>query len=457
MAHYPPGPKGRFFNFTLAQRFRREPLEFITEVGRTYGDIAYFRMGPVRAYFVNNPQLIREVLVTKNKSFRRPKWVTRPLSKIDGNGLVLSDGEFWLRQRRLVQPAFHTKRFDGYAQVTVSCTRAMLDRWTDGASFDVCDEMTHLTLDIIARTLFGVDLGDRAPQLGEAVRTISELFVREAANPFLLPDWIPTTHNRRKRSAIKTVDDMIRGIIRQRRASGQDHGDLLSMLLLAVDNEGDGRGMTDEQARDEAVTLFNAGHDTTAAALAWIWYLLAKHPGVTDRVVDEVDRVLQDRRGTYADVARLPYTEMVVKEALRIYPPTWTLLPREVVEPVELAGYKIGRGSWIYTFPWVTHRDPRWFSEPEKFDPERFAPGRVEQIPQYAYFPFGGGPRVCIGNTFATMEMILITASVLQRFRVQLAADQPDVVPEPLIAIRPRGGLRVALARRPNPAYAGRT
>jgi cytochrome P450 len=457
MANYPPGPKGAFFGATVAQRFRSDPMKFITEMGRTYGDLAYSRMGPLRAYFVNHPDLVREVLVTKNKSFRRPPWMMRPLSKIDGKGLVLSDGDFWLRQRRLVQPAFSTKRFDRYAQVTVDGTQRMLERWTDETSFDMVDQMTRLTLDIIAKTLFGVELGEEAIALGEAVRTFSQSFVRDVANPFRLPDWVPTARNRRKRQAIQTVDDMVCGIIRDRRASGEDHGDLLSMLLLAVDEEGDGRGMTDAQARDEAVTLFNAGHDSTAASLAWIWYLVAKHADVQDQLVEEIDRVLAGRPGTYADVPRLPYAEMVVKESLRLYPPTWILIPREVVDPIDLAGYTVPRGSWIYTSPWVTHRDPRFFEDPERFDPQRFGPGRVEQIPQYAYFPFGGGPRVCIGNTFATMEMILIVASVLQKFRVRLAADQGDVEPEPLIAIRPKGGLRVSLERRTEPAYAGRS
>ncbi len=261
---------------------------------------------------------------------------------------------------------------------------------------------------------------------------------------------MPTPANLNKRRAIKTLDSMIRGVIRQRRASGSDQGDLLSMLLLAIDEQGDGRGMTDEQARDEAVTLFNAGHDTTAAALAWIWYVVARHPAVEARLVEEVDTALAGRVAGYADLPRLPYAEMVVKESLRLYPPTWTLLPREVIAPVELGGYRIERGSWVYSFPWVTHRDPRFFDDPLKFDPERFAPARSESIPPYAYFPFGGGPRVCIGNTFAMMEMILILASVLQQFRVKLAPGQGDVEPEPLIAVRPKGGLRVSLERRTN-------
>jgi len=452
MPKYPPGPKDALLGLNLARKFRSHSLAFITEVGRTYGDLAYFRMGPVRAYFVNNPQLIREVLVAKHKSFRRAPVVVGPLRKIDGNGLVLSEGDFWLRQRRLMQPAFAAKRFDAYGQVTVDYTRRMLEQWKPGGTLDVVDAMTRLTLEIIAKTLFDVELEGRAARLGEAVRVVSEVFVSEAGYPLHFPDWFPLPSKLRKRWAMRTLDELVWSIIHQRRASGGDRGDLLSMLLLAVDEEGEGGGMTDRQARDEAMTLFNAGHDSTAAALAWIWYLVAGHPAVEAKLVEEVDGVLGDRSATYADGARLPYAEMVVKESLRLFPPTWSLFPRETVAPVELGGYTIPKRAWVYIFPWVTHRDPRFFEEPELFDPQRFAPGRAERIPPYAYIPFGAGPRVCIGNTFATMEMILILATVLQKFRVKLAAEQPEVEPEPLIAIRPRGGLRVSISRRAEPA-----
>ncbi len=457
MSRYPAGPRDCCFGFMLARRLRRTPLEFITEIGREYGDMAYFRMGPIRVYMINDPQLIREVLVTKHKSFRRPRMLVRPLAKIDGNGLVLSEGDFWLRQRRLVQPAFATKRFEQYAQVIVQYTERMLAGWSARPSLDVADEMTRLTLAIIAKTLFDVELADQAAQLGEAVRVVSESYVREAASPLPLPDWLPTPGKRRKRQAIRRLDHLVWKIIRERRASGQDHGDLLSMLLMAVDHEGDGRGMTDRQARDEAMTLFNAGHDSTAAALAWIWYLVAGHPQVEAHMVDEIDQVLAGQRANFSDVPRLPYVEMVVKEALRLYPPTWAMFPREATTVVEVGGYTIARRSWVYVFPYVTHRDPRYFENPEKFDPERFASGRVDKIPQFAYFPFGGGPRVCIGNTFAMMEMILIVAGVLQKFRLKLSADQGAVEPEPLIAIRPRGGLRLAISPRPEWAVASTT
>lgn len=454
MPNYPPGPKDSLLGFSLARQLRSRPLEFVTQIGRTYGDLAYFRMGPLRAYLVNSPQLIREVLVTRHKNFRRPPMVAGPLRAIDGNGLVLSEGDFWRRQRRLVQPAFATKRFDAYGRVTVAYTLRMLERWQAGTSFDVADAMTRLTLEIIAKTLFDVEVEGQAARLGEAVRIMSQTIFHEAGYPVHLPDWFPLPAKRRKRWAIGTLNDLVGRVIRDRRASGEDRGDLLSMLLLAVDSEGDGGRMTDLQARDEAMTLFNAGHDSTAAALTWIWYLVAKHPAVEARLVDEVDAVLAGRAPEYADVAGMPYAEMVVQESMRLYPPTWMLFPRDVVTPVELAGYAIPKGSWLYIFPYVTHRDPRFFDDPQSFDPERFAPGRVEKIPQYAYVPFGGGPRVCIGSAFATMEMILIMATVLQKFRLRLADDQSEVEAEPLISLRPKGGLRVSISPRAEPAYA---
>ena len=451
---HPPGPQDRFFGIGLIRRFRAQPLEFITQLARDHGDLAYLRLGPLRTYFVFRPTLIREVLVSKHKSFRRPPMAIKPLRQIDGNGLVLSEGELWRRQRRLVQPAFSPKRFDRYAQVIVDNTQRMIDRWQDQQSLDIAEEMTSLTLHIIAKTLFDVEIGSQVEELGRAVRVLSQTVFAESGNPLTLPDWFPTASKRRKRQALRTLDELAWRLIRERRAAGDDRGDLLSMLLMAVDEEGDGQGMTDVQVRDEAVTLFNAGHDSTAAALAWIWYLIARHPAVESELIEEIDGALAGRTPNYTDVARLPYCEMVVKESLRLYPPTWTLLPREAVERVELGGYQVPRGAWVYVFPWVTQRDPRYFEHPEKFDPRRFAPGRTDEIPPYAYFPFGGGPRVCIGSAFATMEMVLILASVLQRYRVRLAAGHAEVRPEPLIAIRPRGGLRVALHRRDEPALA---
>jgi cytochrome P450 len=268
------------------------------------------------------------------------------------------------------------------------------------------------------------------------------------------PDWLPFAWQRRKRWAMKLLDDFICGIIRQRRASGEDRGDLLSMLLLAVDEEGEGGGMTDEQARSEAMTLLLAGHDTTAAGLTWIFYLLAQHPEVESRVIDELEQVLGGRPPTAADVPRLAYTERVIKEALRLYPPAIAVVARQAAADVEIGGYLIPKGSIVRAFSYILQHDARWFPDPERFDPERFAPGNVEKIPQFAYFPFGGGPRVCVGNTFAMMEMTLVTATILQRCRLNLSPTQGPVELLQSMSLRPRGGLQMTVAPR-TPVTAG--
>ena len=296
--------------------------------------------------------------------------------------------------------------------------------------------------------MFDAEMTGRAAQLGDAVADLSDIFVREISAVVSLPDWLPLPSKRRKRRALRLLDTMIRDIIRERRASGEDRGDLLSLLLLATDDEGDGLGMSDEQARDEAITAFNAGHDTTATALAWVWSLLATHADVQDRVSGEVREVLGGRPATFEDVARLEYTQRVIKESMRLYPPTWTLFAREACEDLTIGDWSIPKGSWVMMFPYVTHRDPRFFENPERFDPERFSDERAEQIPQYAYIPFGAGPHACIGASFATMEMTLIVATLIEQFQIELSARQGAIEPEPHVAMRPKGGLEVRLNRR---------
>jgi cytochrome P450 len=438
---FPPGPKPGFFDWSLARRLQNERLEFPTELARTYGDLAHFRLGPVHLYFVNHPDLVKEVLITRGKNFKKLPRLIKALSQVDGNGLVTSDGDFWLRQRRLVQPAFSLKRFDGYAKTVVDCAQQTVDSWLPGSQIDVLREMRGLALAIVARTLFGAEVSDTEGTLGSATETISEIVSRETGRLIQWPQWVPIADNRRKRAAILVVDRVIRGIIRERRVSGEDRGDLLSMLLAAVDEEGDGTRMTDEQVRDEVITLFNAGHDTTASSLGWTWYLLATHPDVASRIRDEVRSVVQGRPATYADLPALAYTTQVVKESMRLYPSTWALIPRVARQPVTIGGYELPKGAWVYIYPWVLHRDPRFFPEPERFDPDRFAPDRADSIPQHAYIPFGAGPHVCIGNTFAMMEMTLALATIVPRCRLTLPPDHPPVIPDAMIAIRPRDGL----------------
>ncbi len=452
----PPGPKRGFLGLAHLKRFRANLLEFPLELARTYGDLVCVPMGPMRLYFVNHPAYVREVLVNQGKSFRKLPRIVKAFRSIDGNGLVFSEGDFWLRQRRLVQPAFSTKRFDGYARTAVSCTREMADAWRPGATIEISAAMKRLALHIIARTMFDVEIVDVEGRIGAAIETLSAIVMKQTGRVIQWPDWMPFPENRRKRAAVKVLDDIIRGVIRERRASGEDKGDLLSMLLGAVDEEGDGTGMTDEQARDEAITLFNAGHDTTAAGLTWLWYLLARHPEVEQKLRDEAQSVLGEREAGYADLPSLPYAAMVVKESLRLYPPAWALIARLAVTDVRLGDFVIRKGGWVYIYPWVLQRDSRFFPEPERFDPERFSPGRVESIPQHAYIPFGAGPHVCIGNTFAQMEMVLAVSTIVRRFRLVLPPDAPPVTIEPYVAIRPRGGLPLRVEAVNRPALAGR-
>ncbi len=454
---FPPGPRHDLFGLTLARRLQTERLEYPLELARTYGDFVHARLGPQRLYFANHPDLVKEVLVTRAKSFGKLPRIIKALRDVDGNGLVLSEGDFWLRQRRLVQPAFSPKRFDGYARTIVDCARQAVDSWSPGAEINVPFEMRRLTLAIVSRTLFGADISGSEDALGAATETISEIVTVQAGRLIQWPIWVPTAENRRKRTAIAVVDRVIRRIIRERRASGEDRGDLLSMLLAAVDEEGDGTGMTDEQARDESITLFNAGHDTTASSFTCTWYLLATHPDVATRVLEEVRTVLQGRAATYADLPALAYTTRVVKESMRLYPPTWALIPRVATQQVTIGGYELPKGAWVNIYPWVLHRDPRFFPEPERFDPDRFAPEPVETIPQHAYIPFGAGPHVCIGNTFATMEMVLALATIVPRCRFTLPAAHPPVVPDALIAIRPRDGLTLRVERQSQDSLAGTT
>jgi cytochrome P450 len=450
MMRYPPGPRDWFFGLTIGLRSLREPLTFLQEMARLYGDMAHIHAGPIHSYAINHPNLIREVLVTKGKSFRKWERQKRVFRKIDGDGLINSEGDFWLRQRRLIQKAFHQRRLARYAEIMVELTRRRLDRWTAGTAINLDQEMSQLSMEITGETLFGVNLRDQVAWLGQTAEVLRETFIREFLAFIPLPDWLPLPSKRRMRRAIRDLDAFITGIIRDRRASGEDKGDLLSMLLLAVDDQGDGTGMTDRQARDEAVTLFNAGHDSTSAALAWTGYFIARYPGVQEQFQEEVAAVLGGRAATLEDLPRLTFADRVVRESLRLVPPTPALINREAIAEVEIGGYRLRRGSLAILSPYVTQRDPRWFPEPERFDPDRFAPGRVESIPDYAYFPFGAGPHVCVGNTFAMMEITLVVVTLVQQFQLELAPGQEHLEPELKVSLRPKGGVWIKpIARRP--------
>ncbi|MBI1880572.1 MAG: cytochrome P450, partial [Chloroflexi bacterium] len=370
----------------------------------------------------------------------------RMTNMVLGNGLLTSEGSFWLRQRRLAQPAFHRQRIAAYGQVMAAYTQAMLDTWQPEEVRDVHHELMQLTMAIVAKTLFDAETGtSEAGQIGATIDTLLMLFESRLNSLLFLPDSFPTPTNLRLRFATRRLDRIIYRFIRQHRATGQDQGDLMSLLLQAQDAD-DGSRMTDRQVRDEVMTLFLAGHETTALTLSWVLYLLARHPDIEVRLLAEQQDVLGPRLPTMEDLPRLPYTEMVLTEALRLYPPAY-VVGREALRDYTINGLTIPRGTTVLMSQWVVQRDERFFEAPEQFRPERWAGGLAKRLPRYAYFPFGGGPRLCIGQSFALMEATILLVTILQRFRLTLAPDHP-VVPWTSFTLRPKHGIQVVLHRR---------
>jgi cytochrome P450 len=426
--------------------FRRDRLGFLADCARTYGDVVDLRFGLMRVRVLNHPDLVEEVLVTKSRHFIKhgPLRQARPSL---GNGLLTSEGDFWRRQRKLAQPAFHRERIAGYAAAMVAAAERMLDGWDKSGDQvrDVQDDMMRVTLEIVAMCLFDADVSGDAAAASAAMETLIRCFARRVDQLIKLPMAIPTPSNLRFRRAMGRLDRIVFAIIAERRASGADRGDLLSMLLHARD-EDDGRRMTDRQLRDEAMTLFMAGHETTANTLAWTWLLLSQNPEAEARLHAELDDVLGGRTPTFADLPRLSYADRVITEALRVYPTVW-LLGREAIEPCTIGGERVPVGLTLWMSQWVLHRDGRFFDDPEAFRPDRWADGLARRIPRYAYFPFGGGPRICIGNSFAQMEAVLLLATIARRYRLRLAPGA-DVRPLPTMTLRPDGGVPMILTRR---------
>jgi cytochrome P450 len=438
-----PGPRGRWLLGTLND-FQRDQLGFYVDCAR-YGDVVATRLGPRRAVLFYHPDAIEEVLVARNRDFVKSPGV-RLLRPLLGDGLLLSEHDFWLRQRRLVQPAFHRQRVAAYGEVMTAYAQRQLAGWKEGDVLDVHDEMMSLTQAIVAKTLFDAEVSDEADEVGTASYVLMQDFgARIGSLRQLLPSWLPTPANLRARRAIERLDQVVFRMIAGRRRSGEDRGDLLSILLQAQDAD-DGTVMTDRQVRDEVMTLFMAGHETTAVALSWTWYLLAQHPEVDARLAEELGTVLGSRTPTAADLPRLRYTEMVVTESMRLYPPAYAM-GRMSTAPTEIAGHRLDAGVIVILPTWVVQRDARWFEEPEAFRPERWDEELTRRNPRYAYFPFGGGPRQCIGNGFAMMEACLILAAIAQRFRLTLEPGQ-CVTPTPYVTLRPEPGVRMLLTRR---------
>lgn len=440
----PPGPHPRWPAISFFS-YRRDMAGFLTRAARLYGDVVYFKIGPQEVYFLNHPDYIKEVLVTHQQNFIKGRALQRA-KRLLGEGLLTSEGQFHRRQRRLAQPAFHRQRIASYADVMTEYAARTSQGWKDGAKLDMADEMTRLTLAIVAKTLFDADVEDEAQEIGQALSTIMSLF-----NAMLFPfsevlEKLPLPQNKRFKRAKKRLDETIYRIIEERRRSNEDRGDLLSMLLFSQDEEGTG-SMTDEQVRDEVMTLFLAGHETTANALTWTWYLLSGHTEAEARLHAEVDEVLGKRaRPSVEDVPRLRYTEMVLAESMRLYPPAWAI-GRLAVKETEINGYSIAPGSLVLISQYVTHRDARYYAEPLRFDPERWTPEAREARPQFAYFPFGAGARRCIGEAFAWMEGVLLIATLARRWRMRHVPSHTVEI-QPLITLRPKHGMLMTVHKR---------
>ncbi len=442
-APLPPGPKGNLILGVMPE-FNRDMLGFIERM-RDHGDIVRMRFFYLTVHFLYDPDHIEYVLATNARNFIKPRSLRTPFfRRLVGNGLLTSEGEEWKRQRRLAQPAFHRQRISGYGDVMVEYAERMISGWQQDEVRDIHRDMMRLTLEIVVKTLFDADISSDADRVGRVLSTIVKPFASQATLKWILDNRLPTATHRRFNAAAREIDDIVYRLIAERRSNGSDRGDLLSMLLAAQDE--DGSRMSDRQLRDEVMTLFLAGHETTALTLSWAWYLLAQNPEVEKNFHAELDEVLGGRLPTVADMPRLQYTERIAKESMRLYPPAFGV-GREAVHEFELGGYRIPAKSQLFMFQWAVQRDARYFAEPNRFYPERWTEEFTNSLPKYAYFPFGGGPRACIGNYFAMMEVVLLLATIGQRFRFALLPDH-TVGLMPAMSLRPTDGIKVVIKNR---------
>jgi cytochrome P450 len=428
---------------------RKDRLTFYRETWRTHGD--YVRIPTLPGFDIHliaSPAAVEHVLAKNSKNYRKPDFLTGPVRLIAGNGLFTSEGDFWLRQRRLAQPAFLRGALTRLVAPMSAAADGLVREWEaapDGRVVDIVPEMMRLALRITAATLFGADIGAEADAIIEAYPGAIAFVSHKMNNLLTAPLWVPTRRNRAFRHFKSLLDGVVLRLIESRRRSGTAGNDLLDLLLAARDEES-GTGMSDQQLKDEILTLLFAGHDTTSAALSWSLYLLARHPDVQEALHDEAAAQLAGRTPTADDLPRVPLATAVFEESLRLYPPA-PGLAREALEPDEIQGYPVPAKAILMPLQWVTHRHPAYWDEPDRFRPERFLPGRAPDRPKFAYFPFGGGPRVCIGNTFALIEGGLILATLAQRFHFRLAEDR-EVEIDDTFVLRPKGSVNLIVRKR---------
>lgn len=439
----PPGPKtkiplGHLFSY------RRDSIGFLKKIAKEYGDIVYFKIGPIRIVLLNHPDYIKEVLTVQHRNFVKG----RPLEmakELLGEGLLTSEGEFHKRHSRMIQPAFQRNMIESYVPAITKCIAQMMCRWEDGMKTDMKDEMTHMSIAITGMTLFNADIAEEAPEISKALDTATSLFGRISL-PF--SEWLlklPLPGNLRFYKARKRLDDTIRRMVNERRQNKMDNGDLVSLLLRTQNENGNG-GLSDQEIRDEAITLFLTAFDTTSTALTWTWYLLSQNPQAQAELHKELDNVLKGRLPVAEDIPNLKYTRMVFGESMRLYPPSY-VIPRQAIEDFPIGKYIVPRGSIVLMSPYLIQHDSRFYADPEKFDPYAWDKHSHGLNSKYEYFPFSRGPRSCIGEPFAWMLGTLAIASVAQSWQIKHVPDH-RVELLPLINLRPKYGMMMTMHRR---------
>lgn len=443
----PPGPLGGIYGVNNLINFQRDTLGFLTEVGQTYGDISYFRMAAFHFYLINSPDYVYEALIRQGDKIEKWERQTNTWAEAVGASTLTLEGDTWKRHRRLLNPAFHTQTVKRYLDIVIDHTERLMDYWQPGTTYEMMFEMMRTTMGIIADIIFSVkDIQRDAAELNQALTAVFEVLTARTTAFQQLPLWVPTQDNRRVQQASRTIESFIMNLIRQRRAEGKDYGDVLSDLINAKDEE-TGETLSDQEICNELKTLFGAGHETTALWLMWTFYLLAQAPEVDEKLYQEAMAVLGERNPSLEDLKKLEYTDMVLNESMRLYPPAWSLMVRKARDEIRFGETRVPAGSVMLIPMWVVQRSPRVFEEPLRFDPERFRGDWKARYPKYAYFPFGGGPHICLGANLAMFEGQVILPMIMRRFRFELVP-QDDLKLRALLTLRPEKGLYLRVLER---------
>jgi cytochrome P450 len=443
----PAGPRGGIYGVNNLVNFQKDTLGFLTGVGQEYGDIAYFRMAAFHFYLINSPEYVYEALIKQGNKIEKWERQTNTWSEAVGASTLTMEGDPWKRHRRLLNPAFHTQTIKRYLDIIIDHTDRLTNNWQDGSSYEMMFEMMRTTMGIIADIIFSVkDIQSEAAELNQALTSVFEVLTARTTAFQQAPLWAPTPDNLRVRKASRTIESFIMNLIRQRRAEGRNYSDVLSDLIDAQDEE-TGATLTDQEICNELKTLFGAGHETTALMLMWTLYLLAQNPESDRQLYDEAVSVFGDRRPVLEDLKNMPYTEMVLNESMRLYPPAWSLMVRQARADLQFGQTTVPAGSVMLIPMWVVQRSERLFTDPLRFDPQRFTGDWKARYPKYAYFPFGGGPHICLGASLAMFEGQVILPMIARRFRFEVVPQDPIQL-RALLTLRPHKGLFMKVIAR---------